>query len=348
MARDNNAHRKKRYMVFCIISILVISTLVSGLLIKEYISSAKNYISALAPVAENNQACKVITKQEDDSALNLNWEQKFSEQKTSSNEHTEPKSEFVEVNKNSINILFLGIDRTEKRDRTLGTYRTDTIALANIDLETKKVKVLSIPRDTYAFVPVENKNDKINHAYAFGSITGNGPESAIEAINKFIKYDKVDCYFALDMEPVPKIVDDLGGVELDVEIDMKTHGANLSKGKQLLDGKKAFDYIHWRYSVDGDICRIKRQQKFLKAMYQKLKDDNKLTKAISIVLNYNKNIKTNLNLKQMLALCALANDIPNGSTDYYMVTGEAKYMNNLWYWVPDEVKTEKLLKLFFK
>lgn len=147
-----------------------------------------------------------------------------------------------------INIEFLGIDRTDERDEYLNVYRTDTIAIAKVDLNTKKIKILCIPRDTYAFLPIKNKKDKINHAYAFGSAKGKAIESSIEAINYFIKYSKIDYYFSLDMEPIPEIVDSIGGVELDVEIDMKTHEADLSKGRQILDGKKAFDYIHWRFA----------------------------------------------------------------------------------------------------
>ena len=68
----------------------------------------------------------------------------------------------------TINILLLGIDKAE--NRSMGVYRSDTIVVVRINLETNQVKVLNIPRDTYTYVPIEGKKDKINHAYAFGSI----------------------------------------------------------------------------------------------------------------------------------------------------------------------------------
>ena len=150
----------------------------------------------------------------------------------------------------------------------LGIFRSDTIMIARIDVANKSIKILSIPRDTYTYIPLIDKRDKINHAYAYGSLKGKGVISVFDAIEQFTEKPKIENYFLLEMEPIPDIIDDLGGIELDVEIDMKTHGADLSKGYQLLDGKKAFDYIHWRYSSNGDIGRIERQHKFIKTLFK--------------------------------------------------------------------------------
>ena len=153
----------------------------------------------------------------------------------------------------TIHILFLGIDRTEESDITIGVHRTDAIALAKIYLDSKKIKILRIPRDTYVFMPSINKMDKINHAYVWGGMGEKGIQSTIETINQFVKYTKVDYYFTIDMEPVPEIVDMLGGVDLEVDVDMDTHGFNLSRGFQHLDGEKAYQFISWRYSGEGEI-----------------------------------------------------------------------------------------------
>jgi len=99
----------------------------------------------------------------------------------------------------SIYLLCLGIDKTAERERWLGTYRTDTIALVRIDLDKQRIKILSIPRDTYTFVPVENKNDKINHAYAFGSIQHKGVQASIDAVHCLLVREVVNYYFLMDM-----------------------------------------------------------------------------------------------------------------------------------------------------
>lgn len=248
--------------------------------------------------------------------------------------------------KNIINILFLGIDKTEDRESWLGIYRSDTIALARIDLDNKEIKVLSIPRDTYAYLPISGKWEKINHAYAYGSANGNGTQASIDAINNFLGRDAVDYYILMDMEPIPKIVDDIGGVKVDVEIDMKSHGANLSKGLQVLNGKQAFDYIHWRYSPGGDIDRIKRQQKFISALYKQQRDSGKIIETLQIVLRYKNHIQSNFGIRQMIGLAKFLSDVPGGNVTYYLIPGRGQNIGGVSYWVPDEQK-EQMLDEFF-
>lgn len=249
---------------------------------------------------------------------------------------------------NIINILFLGIDRTDERDEWLGVYRSDTIVIARMDLDSKKIKVLNIPRDTYAYVPIENDYDKINHAYAYGSIEGNGVQASIDAVNHFLGQETVDYYFLMDMEPIPAIVDEVGGVKLDVEIDMKDHGANLSKGLQLLNGEQAYTYIRWRYSPGGDIDRIKRQQKFMSTLYKQQRDAGKVLETFQIVLKYKNNIQMDLTTRQMIGLAKYMSDLPDGSVTYYTIPGSGDTINGISYWAPDKSGTEEVLKEFFQ
>ena len=116
-----------------------------------------------------------------------------------------------EDNSNEVmTILFLGIDRTEERDESIGIFRSDTIMIARIDVANKSIKILSIPRDTYTYIPLIDKRDKINHAYAYGSLKGKGVISVFDAIEQFTEKPKIENYFLLEMEPIPDIIDDLG------------------------------------------------------------------------------------------------------------------------------------------
>lgn len=277
----------------------------------------------------------------------LNYEDNLLVEHKENDEIVDDTSEISETG-SIVNILFLGIDRTDERDSWLGIYRTDTIALARINLENKQIKVLNIPRDTYAYVPVENKMDKINHAYAFGSINGNGVQASIDAVNHFVgNKEVVDYYFLMDMEPIPSIVDEIGGVKIDVEIDMKDHGADLSKGLQVLNGKQAYDYIHWRYSPGGDIDRIKRQQKFIRVLYKQQRDSGRIMETLQIILKHKDNIKTDLTMKQLIGLAKLMSDIPDGSDSYYTILGEGEMIDGIDYWMPDESYKQEVLKEFF-
>lgn len=334
---------KRKHILFIILSVVLLIFIAAAAFIMNFISEAKDYTSVLAvhkavagnpdnhpqstPLPGNSPVSQVDPKGEGNSEA------------PGSSQDTTGMAE-----SNIIHILFLGIDRTEERDATLGVYRPDTIALLTINLNTKEVTVLNIPRDTYAYIPVIKKNDKINHSYVWGGMGKKGIASTIDTVERFIKYAKVDYYFAIDMEPVPEIVDAVGGVEVDVEIDMKDHGANLSKGRQVLNGSKAFDYIHWRYSGMGDIDRIKRQQKFVKALISKLKDSGQIGEAVKLVMNYDKYIQTNMSLKQMLAMANMAEDIPKSSDRFYTVPGNPQTMKNISYWIADEEATDKLLR----
>lgn len=248
---------------------------------------------------------------------------------------------------NLVNVLFLGLDRTLNRDKTLGVYRTDAITLASINLDTKKVEMLSIPRDTYVYIPKIGRKDKINHAYVWGGMGNKGITSTIETVNRFLKYSTVDYYFCIDMEPVPKIIDDLGGVEMYVDVDMTKKGYNLRKGQQLLNGEKAMQFIRWRYSGAGDLDRIKRQQKLSSAMLDKLKQEDQLLNAVKIVLSYSKYVRTNMNLQQLLSFATLASEVTKGSTNYHIVSGRSSIIKKVWYWIPDEKKTDKVLQDMF-
>jgi LCP family protein required for cell wall assembly len=308
---------KNKKLLFIIIGILLIAFI--GI-IAAYIYTSMNYKANLSTKHEANQ---------------------------SGENETDYKSD-IGAATNIINVLFLGIDKTDERDSWLGIYRTDTIAIARIDLDSKKIKILNIPRDTYTYVPVEGKTDKINHAYAYGSLNGNGVQASMDAVNHFLNNKVIDYYFLMNMEPIPSIVDEIGGVKLDVEISMKNHGANLEKGLQVLNGKQAFDYIHWRYSGRGDIDRIKRQQKFMSTLYKQQRDSRKILETVRIILKYEGHYKTDFTLKQMIGLATFMADIPDGSVTYYNIPGDDAMIRGISYWVPDKNDTGELLKEFFQ
>lgn len=346
----------KKSTIYGIVITLLICVAIPAAVILNMLNEARNYESVLKPKSNtintgrtfNNGSITPLLHQNDMQAVSgATIDSPQGSEAAQTDTGSEKAAEDYTLKESYINILFLGIDKIDETDPANRIYRSDTIAIVRVNLDTMNVDILSIPRDSYVYIPLIQKKDKITHAYAFGSLKGDGVKSSIDTVNEFIKYSRIDYFFTVNLAPLPDIVDDLGGIELDVEIDMKTHGADLSKGYQLLDGRKAYDYIHWRYSADGDIGRIKRQQKFFKAMYGKLRDAKQLTKAVKLVLSYEKNIKTDMSLQQMLSLAMFANDMPEGSTTFHTIGGSAKFMNNRWYWIPDAEKTDELLKKLF-
>jgi LCP family protein required for cell wall assembly len=290
-----------------------------------------DYKTALIPEMEKERARPVIQP----------WDTAHPEAKVE-----EDYLEVIGTSSHIIHLLFLGID--ESVDRTIGIYRSDIIVIARLDLDKNTIKILSIPRDTYAFLPVRNDYDKIGHAYAYGSRKNLGPEASAEAIERFIGHRAtMNYYFAIKMDPVPAIVNDLGGVELDVEVDMydPDRQVELKKGQQIINGDQALLYLQWRDTPGGDIDRILRVQHFLSNLYGQLKSRGQVVEAMNIVLRYRDGIQTSFNTQQMLALAAYMKQLPEGAISYYTLAGRSKTLDGRSFWIPGD--NEVLLNDFF-
>ena len=157
-------------------------------------------------------------------------------------------------------VMIMGVDR-----RADDVGRSDTLMVAALDVDKSKAALLSIPRDTR--VAIEgNGFDKINHAYAFGghSLTQKTVENLLGV--------KMDHYILIDTRSFERIIDAIGGVDLNVEKRMYYEDPwddigglviDLYPGEQHLDGDRAIQYVRYR-DGEGDIGRVGRQQKFVK------------------------------------------------------------------------------------
>ena len=137
---------------------------------------------------------------------------------------------------------------------------TDTMLLLRFNPETKKVSVLSVPRDTRTEIPGHGVT-KINAANAFG-----GPPLAARAASELLGGVGIDRYLTLNVQGVEALVDALGGVTVHVPKDMKYRDdsqhlyINLKEGRQKLNGAQTLQLLRFRQDEYGDIGRIQRQQ----------------------------------------------------------------------------------------
>lgn len=160
------------------------------------------------------------------------------------------KEEVVKKQEEKItNVALFGIDKRSQEK----VGRSDSIMIASLDTKHKKIKLTSIMRDTY--VDIDGRGmDKLNHAYAFG-----GPELAIKTINQ--NFDMNIREFAtVDFDGLEHIVDEFGGIEVDIKPNEVSHVPGSREGKQLLDGKQALAYSRIRKTGDGDFERTERQR----------------------------------------------------------------------------------------
>lgn len=234
------------------------------------------------------------------------------------------------VGQHKVNILVLGVD---ERDGDKG--RSDTMFVATIDESTKAVSLLSVPRDTRVKIPGYGW-DKINHAYADG-----GSELSQKAVENLLGIP-IDYYVTIDFAGFYKIVDAVGGVDVDVEKRMYYEDPydelviDIRPGLQHMNGKTAIQYVRYRDS-EGDLGRIERQQKFIKAMFKQIASPSVITRIPGIIREVNSVLKSDLSTADMLNLAKIVNDAAKQGIKTDTVPGKPAYIADISYWLPDIV-----------
>lgn len=229
-------------------------------------------------------------------------------------DNTRVKSELreakVEPLKDNISILFVGIDDSQKREQGSDHSRSDSLMLATLNNKDKSVKLLSIPRDSYVYIPYVGREDKITHAHAYG-----GTQATIDTVENLLNVP-VDYYYELNFDSFIQIVDALDGVDVNVpyamheldENDKRT--VNLKPGMQTLNGREALALARTRHQ-DNDIKRGERQQMILESIIKKASSISSFTKYDDILNAVGNNMKTNMTFGEMKSLAAyIKNGMP--------------------------------------
>lgn len=233
---------------------------------------------------------------------------------------------------NNVSVLIMGVDESDVRGKEYGeAIRTDALLLATFNKDSKTVKLLSIPRDTYTYIPVEKKKDKITHAHAFGSTKNGkdgGPQASIDAVEKLMNVP-VDYFVKFNFKSFIKIVDDLGGIEVDVPVEFTEQDSNdnaeaihLKKGVQKLNGEEALALARTRH-IDSDAMRGQRQQLVIEAILKKLTSVGSVTKVGNIIDDINGQFVTNLTFDDMLSFYKYGSD---STIEKLQIQGEDCYM----------------------
>lgn len=242
-----------------------------------------------------------------------------------------------------VNILLIGVDVTlNNRRQVVNMSRADTLMLLSVDPDRDRVSVLSIPRDTRASIPGVGET-KINASYAFG-----GPGLTIKTVEGLLGVP-VHYYVKLGPQSFARIIDAIGGVEVDVEKDMKYTDTwaglyiDLKKGRQVLNGDQAEQYIRFRHDALGDITRVERQQKVLMALFAKLKNPATLLSAPTLLRAVAENTHTNLTMTDMITLGMFALRLGTDDLRTATLPGTPTPL----YWEPDRVRFQQTLAELF-
>ena len=234
------------------------------------------------------------------------------------------------------NILFCGIDLFNN---------TDVIMIISINKRLHSINVLRIPRDTY--IGEDYKTGKINAVYSSPKPSLTGADTLTYEINNIFRI-KIDKYIFMTLDIFEDMIDDIGGVEIYLENDLKIDSNNIIKsGKIILDGKQGANFVrHRKTYLTGDIGRIHAQEKFVKALGKKLVEDKYLSN-ISFLNKYYNQIETNIGRKEVKQYTDAVKDIDINKMKTFVLSGVPVIHNKYSVYVIDKNKTTDLLNQYF-
>lgn len=233
--------------------------------------------------------------------------------------------------KDKTTILIMGVD---VRHDDAG--RSDTMMIATVDPKSDSASLLSVPRDTRVRI-YGYGYDKINAAFAYG-----GEPLAERTVENFLGIN-IDHYVIIDVNSFVKIIDAIGGIDIDVEKRMKYEDPwddngglviNLYPGVQHMDGKTAVTYVRYRDS-EGDIGRIKRQQKFMAACMEKVMSPSFIPRIPAVLREVIDAVDTDMTTRQLLELAGSLKSAQQNGLETDMVPGYPLYIEDISYWIPD-------------
>ena len=176
---------------------------------------------------------------------------------------------------------------------------TDSMELFTINPKTKTITMTSIPRDILVRVNTDDGPDyvKLNAAYAIG-----GPKQSVKQVKELLDVP-IDYYAVINMGVLEKVVNSVGGVEVDNPFAFDYEGHHFKKGKQHLNGANALKYSRMRYDdPNNDYGRQKRQQQILRNVIQKFKTSGSISAANKILSAVGDGVKTNIPVDDIATL----------------------------------------------
>ncbi|WP_410984628.1 LCP family protein [Bacillus cereus] len=242
----------------------------------------------------------------------------------------------------NVSVLIMGVDESDLREKSYGkATRTDALLLATINKNDKSVKLVSIPRDSRVYIKSRDKHDKITHAHVFG-----GVDSTIDTVENFLDVP-VDYYVKFNFKSFIKIVDSLGGIDVDVPVEFTEQNSkdeagaiHLKKGRQHLNGEEALALARTRH-IDSDYMRGQRQQLVLEAIALKALSINSINKIGSLLDAVENDLKTNLTFDDMMTISknTMGSDL---KMDKLQVKGTDEYIDGTYYYIPDEKNVQDI------
>lgn len=251
--------------------------------------------------------------------------------------HTEMDEQF----ENYMNVLLLGVDEGGEE----GVPNADSVLLVSLDKGAGRVRVLSIPRGTL-MTAADGTPEKISRIYRVG-----GPKEAVRAVRSLLGVT-IHYYVVINPKILAEIVDAVGGIDLYAEMPMeyKDPAAQLDihirQGYQHMDGDTVQKYLRYRSDELGDIGRVQRQRRFVKAMYAKLLQLDTVPKLPQLAKILQARVTTSVEVWDSGQLAAVVQSLSPELPETIMLPG-APQMGDDSIFLPDFPKVrDKIAELF--
>ena len=227
-------------------------------------------------------------------------------------------------------VLLLGVDQ-QSGDRG----RSDTMIVLTVNPILESIKMVSIPRDTRTEIIGRGTTDKINHAYAFGSV-----EMAIDTVENFLDIP-IDYYVKVNMDGFEDIVDAVGGVTVVNTLNFSYDGFHFAEGTISLNGEEALAYSRMRKEdPQGDFGRQKRQRQIIQAVIKEGASLSTLANFDNIFDALGSNVKTDITFSQMMTIQKKYKQAAK-SLEQIQVEGSGAKIDGIYYYVvSDEHKSD--------
>lgn len=204
---------------------------------------------------------------------------------------TEIEQENVDVEE-PFNVYISGIDVSGP---VATNSRSDVNIIMTVNPNTKKILLTTTPRDYYVQIPdiSGEQRDKLTHAGIYGV------DASMRTLEQLYGID-ISYYARVNFSSLIKIVDTLGGVDVDSDFEFTAGGYQFKQGMNHLDGDQALAFSRERYSFeDGDNQRGKDQQKVLTAILNKAMSPAILANASALIADVSDSVQTNMTQEEM-------------------------------------------------
>lgn len=274
-------------------------------------------------------------------------------EETNSNQEETPAPE---AQGKSFNFLLLGKDQT--------SANTDVIMIINFSVTSGGISILQLPRDTY--VELEKTPYKLNSLYHYFGLEAQGKDekdidtyslSKVATVLEKNLCINIHYYAMVNLSGFRNIVDILGGVEVNIPANMDYEDSeqglkiHLKKGKQVLDGKKAEQFVRFRSGyVQADIGRMDAQKIFMSALIKTVKENFTVSNIVKIANEVYKNVTTDVPLDDMVFFGKSLLSIDMNNIKFMSMPGAAARSNGetgLWYYIMNRKAMIPLIQQYF-